>query len=76
MDYVNKFSKFNKLNEESTEKSFEDIIEEADDAFWAVIAASYPEIKSGDFSPEATLEFQQAQIKAVRTWLDLNKPQV
>lgn len=31
------------------------IIQDANDAFWAVVSKSFPDIKSGDFSPEATM---------------------
>jgi hypothetical protein len=75
MDYVNKFSKFNKLNEDDKEfiKDIDDIIEEADAAFWSVITEYYPEISTGDLPIEAKMDLEDAQLKAVNTWLDFNK---
>jgi hypothetical protein len=53
-------------------KRLEEAVEKAGEAFWAVIAESYPEIKSGDFPPDATFAFDNAQEKAVKTWLGFN----
>ena len=47
-------------------------IERADDAFWAVIAKSFPEAKSGDFDPMATKKWDDACEEAVNQWLHLN----
>jgi hypothetical protein len=52
---------------------FDEIIEEADIAFWNVITKSFPEITTGDFPIDAHVEFQVAQEKAVKTWIDFNK---
>lgn len=41
----------------------------AERAFWAAVAKEFPEIKSGDFPPNATVEFERACNAAVREWL-------
>lgn len=52
----------------------ESVLETAQDAFWNVIAASYPLAKSGDFPPDATFAFDEACQTAARTWTDWNVP--
>lgn len=49
------------------------VIEDAQMAFWAVVADKYPEITTGDFSPEDTIELDDALTKAVISWLDGNQ---
>tara|TARA_R110002110_G_scaffold272881_1_gene488311 strand:- start:151 stop:363 length:213 start_codon:yes stop_codon:yes gene_type:complete len=45
------------------------ITENAEFAFWEVIAKSYPEIKSGCFPPEAQFALSEALESAVETWV-------
>jgi len=56
-------------------KRFNDAIENADIAFWAVIADSYPEIKSGDLGPDVVIPFTRMMEKAVAEWLKANVPE-
>ena len=48
------------------------VMEEAELAFWAVVADAYPEAKHGDFSPEATVKFAAAIEDAIVHWLEAN----
>lgn len=48
-------------------------IEKASLNFWATIAEHYPEVKSGDFPPDAHFKIEAAMEEAVDTWLDYNK---
>jgi len=48
------------------------ILEDAQNAFWKVVAERFPEIKTGDFSPEDTIKFDEACESAVLTWLYWN----
>lgn len=50
-----------------------EVLAQAQQAFWAVIAANHPECKSGDFSPDAAVAFDNACGKAVEAWLDGNR---
>lgn len=50
------------------------VVQEAQDAFWAVIAKHHPECKSGDISPGSVLAFDSACYLVVDTWLDANQP--
>ena len=50
------------------------ILFKAEDAFWAVIAASHPEITTGDFDPSADNEFTGAQETAYCRWVQQNTP--
>jgi len=51
----------------------DEVAENAQLAFWAEVARSYPEIKTGDFPPDATFEFNEACRLAVKRWLIWNK---
>jgi hypothetical protein len=49
---------------------------EAEVAFWQVIANRFPEAKTGDLSPSATVRLSQAQEEAVTEWIANNVPGV
>lgn len=51
-----------------------DAVERGQQAFWHVIAESFPEATSGDFSPEATLALEKTLILAVFRWTRNNLP--
>lgn len=58
----------------STDKQrLSEVIEDAQMAFWAVVADKYPEITTGDFSPQDSIELDDALTKAVISWLDGNQ---
>lgn len=42
-------------------------------AFWAEIAAAFPEITSGDLSPEVTLKLEQECRSAIEEWVQGNR---
>lgn len=52
----------------------ERLSEEAQDAFWEVIAKRYPEAKTGDLSPLRTLAFDEAAKGAIEEWVRSNVP--
>jgi hypothetical protein len=47
-------------------------VAQAQDAFWATIAALNPQVSTGDFDPAATQAFDEACQQAVTTWLESN----
>ncbi len=49
-------------------KDFERVTDTAEDAFWAVVASHFPEIKTGDFSPMATFKLHMAMLDAIKEW--------
>lgn len=57
------------------DKRFKDAVENAECAFWASIAESYPEIKSGDLGPDVVIPFTIMTEKAVAAWLTGNAPE-
>ena len=57
-----------------SEEALKEIVEQAGDSFWATIACSFPEVKTGDFDPVASITFSTACIVAVKQWLSLNHP--
>jgi len=57
-----------------TEEEMKQVIDEAELAFWAVIAAKFPEVKTGDFPPEVALTFSEVCRRAVLNWLMFNYP--
>ncbi|WP_296277282.1 hypothetical protein [Pseudomonas sp. UBA7530] len=46
----------------------ESVVQEAMDAFWAVVAKRYPEAKSGDLSPGRVFSFEAEATSAVEEW--------
>ncbi|MEW5833363.1 MAG: hypothetical protein AB1763_11065 [Campylobacterota bacterium] len=60
--------------ERPTKEQVDQAIENAGLAFWATIAAAFPEIKTGDFPPDADYAFKAAQRDAVSLWLEWNHP--
>jgi hypothetical protein len=52
---------------------FDNIINEAQLAFFAVIAKYHPDIKTGDFPPLAQHNFDIACNEAVTIWLEGNR---
>ncbi len=60
----------------SNKKRLENALNEAEHAFWRVIAEQYPEIKSGDLMPSDVFAFEEALEKGVIAWLDTNQEEV
>lgn len=52
-------------------KMAEDLLEEAQSAFWAVVANKYPNAP-GDFTPEQTITFDNACRIAISQWINNN----
>lgn len=42
------------------------------DAFWAAVAAGYPEARTGDVDPVTVAELGRAASRAVATWEEYN----
>lgn len=61
------------MNEEM-KKLMEEAVEKAEEKFWEAVAESFPEVKTGDFPPEASFAFGQACKSAVKLWLESNHP--
>ncbi len=51
-------------------------LQHADEAFWARIAESFPEAKTGDFPPEVTYRRDYKNSEDVILWLHYNAPQL
>jgi hypothetical protein len=51
-------------------------IEAASQAFWNTVAAHWPEATTGDFPPDATLDWSRAAQAAVTVWVEGNVPPV
>lgn len=60
--------------EAAAPQSFEQIVEKAQQAFWQVIAESYPTITSGDLWPDATHAFDEHCKTIARSWVEENLP--
>ncbi|CAK1331633.1 MULTISPECIES: hypothetical protein [Burkholderia] len=59
---------------ENIQKQIEEVAEQAQLAFWAEVAKSFPEVKSGDLPVQAVLQFNKACEQAVAVWLKSNHP--
>lgn len=49
-------------------------INAADEAFWAEIAAHFPEVTTGDLGPRAQVQWDRAMRDVAEEWLNLNFP--
>lgn len=52
----------------------ESLVEQASDAFWAVVADRFPDATTGDLSPGRTIAFDNAAAEAVAEWVGNNVP--
>ncbi|MFO0966149.1 MAG: hypothetical protein U0793_11275 [Gemmataceae bacterium] len=53
---------------------FCNLADEALEAFWEVIVHHFPEARSGDLSPMATVRLSRAAQVAVKEWISNNVP--
>ena len=58
----------------ATKKSVDRAVEDALEAFWASIVATYPQATSGDLSPGADIPLRRAAKAAVAEWVENNVP--
>ena len=55
-------------------ESLNDLVNQALDAFWSVIAKHYSQATTGDLSPGATITLDLAAQDAVSEWVTNNVP--
>jgi hypothetical protein len=48
--------------------------ENAEEAFWAVVAGSFPEAETGDLDPLEVMRLEEHLTRAVREWVEANVP--
>lgn len=60
------------VKEIPVETRIETAVSDAEEAFWAVIAARFPEATTGDFDPLASHQFQEVLKANVKLWLTWN----
>jgi hypothetical protein len=53
-------------------QKIEDVTKTAMEAFWNSIASQFPNAKTGDLSPDATVRLENAAEHAVSEWIDNN----
>ena len=51
-------------------------MEDASTAFWKEIEKAFPEVRWGDFPPDAESRWMEAVEKTVATWLKMNHPKI
>jgi hypothetical protein len=54
------------------EDRIEKALDKGEDAFWAAIAAQFPEAVTGDLSPDMVLTLRRTMERAVREWVNAN----
>ncbi|PRZ45354.1 hypothetical protein [Paraburkholderia fungorum] len=64
------------MTNEQMEKRIEEVAELATEDFWARVASRFPEVKTGDFPPDAHLALKTATEQAIRVWLTFNHPEM
>jgi hypothetical protein len=55
-------------------RELHNLVEDANQAFWQVIAERFPQARNGDLSPWATIKLHLAQEEAVKEWITNNVP--
>ena len=48
------------------------VMQKAQDAFWAVVAKEFKEVKSGDMDPGQTMKMEQDMMEVINIWLENN----
>ena len=61
-----------RVREALTKKDIKSVAEDALEAFWATVAASYPEAKHGDMTPAGEVTLKRAAIAAITEWVEYN----
>lgn len=56
------------------DKRFEEAFQAAEEAFWNTVTSAYPEIESGDLSPEMTIGLEHRMKDTMAYWLCANRP--
>lgn len=78
MKHIQTYESFKEDANEVSEKltytasQINDALFDAGEAFWASVASSFPEVKTGDFSPSDTFKLEKAMKDAITTWLKEN----
>ena len=57
---------------ETRQPDVQAVADNAEQAFWAAVAESFPEAKSGDLDPMTAVRFSKAAKDAVREWVAWN----
>jgi hypothetical protein len=57
------------------DQTLREVAEVGVSVFFAHVAASYPDVTTGDLPPDAYYAFEQAAVTAVVAWLDANSPE-
>jgi len=52
----------------------DEVVEDAQHAFWAVVARQYPQCTSGDITPKDTMLLLHAMTEVVERWVEYNTP--
>jgi hypothetical protein len=47
-------------------------MQKAQNAFWAVVAKEFKEVKSGDMDPMQTMKMEDDMMEAINVWLENN----
>jgi hypothetical protein len=47
-------------------------LREGEDAFWEVVAARFPEAKTGDLAPDVAFALTRSMEQAIREWVSAN----
>lgn len=51
----------------------EDVLNDAESAFWETVAKAFPDVKTGDFPPHVTFQLRVMMESAINLWLRLNR---
>jgi hypothetical protein len=51
------------------------VMQKAQNAFWAVVAKEFKEVKSGDMDPMQTMKMEDDMMESIHVWLENNYPE-
>jgi hypothetical protein len=60
------------MDEVITLERIEEVREKALEAFWEVVAKSFPQISTGDFPPEEVMRQNEEAQRAIELWVEFN----
>lgn len=48
-------------------------VQKGEEAFWATVAAEFPEVTTGDLDPSTTISLTEKMRSAIAAWVEYNR---
>jgi hypothetical protein len=59
--------------DKNTQPNITEVATRAEEAFWDVVAQSYPDIKTGDMAPDVSIALKSYLENTIKTWVEANR---